>query len=127
MVVARRGGGYGPSIPHGTLVERHGSSISGNMPRKELEGAQLYATTYWHRGVLLASAMQCREAMATVIRDLDLPTISPNVSARLYQHARTKLKDSRADEDHHGWEGAAPHLVRVGLATVTDPVSGTVT
>jgi hypothetical protein len=69
--------------------------------------------------------MQCREAMATVIpsRDLDLPTISPTVGARLYQHARTKLRDSRADEDHHGWEGAAPHLV--GLATVTDPVSGT--
>jgi hypothetical protein len=65
-------GAMGQALHTGLWLNTHGNSISVSMPRKE--GAQLYATSYWNRGVLLASTMQCREAMATVIRDLDLPT-----------------------------------------------------
>jgi hypothetical protein len=118
----------GQALHTGLWSNKHGNSISISMPRKE--GAHLYATSYWNRGVLLASTMQleCREAVATAlaIRDLDfkLPTISPIISARLYQHPSRKLNESRVDADHHGWEGAASHLLVVGTTTVTDPVSG---
>ena len=110
----------GQALHTGLWSNKHGNSISVSMPRKE--GAHLYATSYWNRGVLLASTMQCREAVATAIRDLDLPTISPIISARLYQHSSRKLTESRVEADHHGWEGAKSHLV--GTTTVTDPVSG---
>ena len=110
----------GQALHTGLWSNKHGSSILVSMPRKE--GAHLYATSYWNRGVLLASTMQCREAVATAIRDLDLPTISPIISARLYQHSSRKLTESRVEADHHGWEGAKSHLV--GTTTVTDPVSG---
>ena len=113
-------GAMGQALHTGLWSNEHGNSISISMPRKE--GAQLYATSYWNRGVLLASTMQCREALATAIRDLDLPTISPVISARLYQHACNKPNNSRVEGDHHGWEGEASHLV--GMTTVTDPVSG---
>ena len=113
-------GALGQALHSGLWTSSHGNSVATCMPRKE--GAQLYATTYWNRGVLLASIMHCREVVATTIRDLDLPTISPSLSKRLSQHANTRANAGNLEADHHGWEGAASQ--QVNLATVTDPVSG---
>ena len=113
-------GALGQALHTGLWTNSHGSSVAESMPRKE--GAQLYATAYWNRSVLLASVMHCREVVATRIHALDLPTISPALSKRLYQHANVKPNKASPEADHHGWEGSA--LRTVNLATVTDPVTG---
>ena len=113
-------GALGQALHTGLWTNGHGNSVAESMPRKE--GAQLYATAYWNRSVLLASVMHCREVVATKIHALDLPTISPVLSKRLYQHANVKPNKASPEADHHGWEGSA--LRTVNLATVTDPVTG---
>ncbi len=114
------GGALGQALHTGLWTRSHGNSIAESMPRKE--GAQLYATSYWNRSVLLASVMHCREVVATKIRDLDLPTVPPALSRRLYQHASTGQSKIVVEKEHHGWEGSAQRLVN--LATVTDPGTG---
>jgi hypothetical protein len=70
-------GALGQALHTGLWTSQHGNSVMESMPKKE--GAQLYATTYWNSGVLLASIMHCRETVTTAIKDLDLPTISPSL------------------------------------------------
>jgi hypothetical protein len=108
---------YTPACGLANMETRSGKAC---LRRRELE--QLYATTYWNRAVLLASIMHCREAVATAIRDMDLPTISLSLRKRIYQHASTRSSKSTIEQDHHGWEGAASQ--QANLATVTDPVTG---
>jgi hypothetical protein len=102
-------GALGQALHTGLWTSKQGNSVRESMPKKE--GAQLYATTYWNSGVLLASIMHCRETVATAIKALDLPTVSPSLRKRLYQHADTRSSKSTVTPDHHGWEGSASQQV----------------
>ena len=77
------------------------------MPR--YQAARLESAHYHNAGVLAATTLSIREAMASALLRLDLTTMTAETKAGLKQHASTK-PPTRERAATHGWRGALEKL-----------------
>jgi hypothetical protein len=90
---APKDGAIGQATAAGLWTKELSLQLRGAMPARH--AAQLYASHFWHAGVLASSALSCRAATAAAIVALNPPRLSKMDCARLQQLARPPPKQAQ--------------------------------
>jgi hypothetical protein len=113
-------GAIGQATAAGLWTTELSSKLRGAMSARH--AAQLYASHFWHSGVLASSALSCRAATAAAIIALQPACLSTADRARLQRLASPPPKTTRSFPLLQGIRDLTPN--RINLATVIDPSTG---